>query len=187
MTSETPIDWTASAHVWPFDRSASTCRSFAMISSGLCLFVSILTCSPKVKSAAPGSGPLTACLAARRASYVSTAWREARVAILLPIAPDATNSAPMPSQIRRRRGVRIRTLAYLRWVGASPNLRERRCGYTVLCFPRYRRDSVLTFATMIASGREYPARDALVQSRPTSALHLTDHAPFRPPRRWLKD
>ena len=45
MTSETPIDRTASPQVLPFNLSASTSRSFATISSGLRLFLAIHRCS----------------------------------------------------------------------------------------------------------------------------------------------
>jgi hypothetical protein len=41
LTSVTPIEWIASATGRPCAVSTSTCRSFATISSGLCLFLDI--------------------------------------------------------------------------------------------------------------------------------------------------
>jgi hypothetical protein len=41
LTSVTPIDRIASATDWPCPLNTSTCRSFATISSALCLFLGI--------------------------------------------------------------------------------------------------------------------------------------------------
>src|SRR3954462_5281950 len=56
MTSVTPIERTASATLCPCDTSTSTWRSFATISSGLCLFLGIVVLLGS--KAIPQGGPL---------------------------------------------------------------------------------------------------------------------------------